>query len=100
MNPVGKALLKTGAFVKESLLGRSPFHWIQEGIRGLESGVNPFTPVKWNMQNPEYLKLIEAGGIHPGIEQNMNVFTEGSKGGGSYTLRTELSSVLADTSIA
>lgn len=41
-NPIGKALLGVGTKAKETLLSLSPFHMIQEGLRAILVGVNPF----------------------------------------------------------
>ena len=41
-NPVGKALLGIGTKAKETLLSLSPFHLVQEALRGLLVGINPF----------------------------------------------------------
>jgi len=42
-NPVGKALLGVGTKLKETLLSLSPFHLVQLALRGVLTGVNPFT---------------------------------------------------------
>jgi len=42
-NPVSKALLGAGTKLKETLLSLSPFHMVQLGLRGVLTGVNPFT---------------------------------------------------------
>ena len=41
-NPIGKKLLGTGTKLKETLLSLSPFHMVQEALRGIMVGVNPF----------------------------------------------------------
>ena len=41
-NPVGKALLGAGTKLKQTLLSLSPFHMVQEALRGIMVGVNPF----------------------------------------------------------
>ena len=41
-NPVGKALLGAGTKLKQTLLSLSPFHLVQEALRGIMVGVNPF----------------------------------------------------------
>jgi hypothetical protein len=40
-NPVGKALLGAGTKLKHTLLSLSPFHMVQEALRGIMVGVNP-----------------------------------------------------------
>ena len=80
--PGVETALKVGAAAKHTLLGGSAFHWVQEGLRGLESGVNPFRLEQWDLTNPDHVRLIEAGGLQPGIEQGANAFTEGVKGSG------------------
>jgi hypothetical protein len=42
-HPVGKALLGVGTRAKETLLSLSPFHTVQIALRGLMTGINPFT---------------------------------------------------------
>jgi hypothetical protein len=42
-NPIGKALLGAGTKLKHTLLSLSPFHMVQIGLRGVMTGVNPFT---------------------------------------------------------
>jgi hypothetical protein len=93
-NPISNALLNVGSFAKHTLLGGSAFHWVQEGLRGVESGVNPFNLEKWDMTNPEHVRLVEAGGIQPGIEQGANAFTEGVKGSGLLAKIPGLSSII------
>jgi len=78
---VNKAL-ELSSFAKHTLLGGSGFHWLQEGLRGIQSGVNPFNLEDWDMTNPQHVRLIEAGGIQPGIEGAGNAFTEGVEGHG------------------
>ncbi len=69
--------------VKQTMLSASGFHWVQIGLRGVQSGVNPLKPMiqmfkgegGWNLNDrskPDYIpqaKLIEAHGITPGIVQ-------------------------------
>ena len=42
-NPIGKALLGAGTKLKHTLLSLSPFHMVQIALRGVMTGVNPFT---------------------------------------------------------
>ena len=42
-HPIGKALLGAGTRLKQTLLSLSPFHTVQIALRGLMTGVNPFT---------------------------------------------------------
>ena len=42
-NPIGKAALGLGTKLKHTLLSLSPFHMVQIGLRGIMTGVNPFT---------------------------------------------------------
>jgi hypothetical protein len=41
-HPIGKALLGAGSKLKQTLLSLSPFHMVQEALRGIMVGVNPF----------------------------------------------------------
>ena len=41
-HPVSKALLGVGTRLKQTLLSLSPFHMVQEALRGIMVGVNPF----------------------------------------------------------
>ena len=41
-NPVSKALLGAGTKLKENILSLSPFHMMQEALRAVMVGVNPF----------------------------------------------------------
>ena len=41
-HPIGKALLGAGTRLKQTLLSLSPFHMVQEALRGIMVGVNPF----------------------------------------------------------
>jgi hypothetical protein len=45
-NPVGKALLGAGTKMKKTLLSLSPFHMVQEALRGIMVGVNPIGALK------------------------------------------------------
>lgn len=45
-NPIGKALLGTGTKLKKTLLSLSPFHMVQEALRGIMVGVNPIGALK------------------------------------------------------
>jgi hypothetical protein len=94
-NPISNALLNVGTFAKHTLLGGSGFHWVQEGLRGIESGVNPFRLENWDMTNPEHVRLVEAGGIQPGLTQGANTFTEGLEGSGLLAKIPGLSTVIA-----
>jgi len=42
-HPIGKALLGAGTRLKQTLLSMSPFHTVQIALRGLMTGINPFT---------------------------------------------------------
>jgi len=87
-NPVFSKILALSTQAKQSLLSMSGFHWVQEGLRGLESGVNPVKPLLdmlkgtggWDMSDPRQLKLVESGGIQPGIQTGANSFAEGLDG--------------------
>ena len=41
-HPIGKALLGAGTRLKQTLLSLSPFHMVQEALRAVMVGVNPF----------------------------------------------------------
>ena len=81
-NPITNKIMQASSFAKHTLLSLSGFHWVQEGLRGVESGVNPLNPDQWDMSNPKHVALIEAGGLQPGIEGGANSFAEGMEGGG------------------
>lgn len=42
-HPVSRSLLGAGTKLKETLLSLSPFHMVQIALRGIMTGVNPFT---------------------------------------------------------
>jgi len=83
--PALKTALWASTEAKHSLLSASGFHYLQEGLRGIQSGVNPFNLENWDMTNPAHVALVEAGGIQPGLEHAANAFTEGVEGKGWLT---------------
>ena len=82
-HPKLNAVMHASSEVKQTMLSASGFHWVQIGLRGVQSGVNPLKPLVemykgtggWKMNDrssPEFIpqaKLIEARGITPGIQQ-------------------------------
>ena len=49
-SPISRAVLKVGSGAKKVLLDLSPFHLVQEALRGLMVGINPFS-----METPDLL---------------------------------------------
>ena len=54
---IGRKILGTGSALKQTLLSLSPFHLVQLGLRGIMTGVNPFT-----LHGPD---IIEGAKIDP-----------------------------------
>jgi hypothetical protein len=86
---VGRNMLALNSYLKQSSLSLSAFHWVQEGVRGMESGIAPwklFNLPDLDVQGGSSLdsQLIRAGGIQPGLEMNTNRFSEGERAGGIY----------------
>ena len=56
-NPIGAALLEAGSKLKKLLLDFSPFHLVQEALRGVLVGVNPISALKdaWTGEHPNVL---------------------------------------------
>jgi hypothetical protein len=50
-NPIGKAVLGAGTKLKHTLLWLSPFHMVQEALRGVMVGVNPITAFREALRN-------------------------------------------------
>lgn len=51
-NPIGKKVLAAGREAKGFLLAFSPFHVVQEGLRAVMTGINPFGMEKPDMHDP------------------------------------------------
>lgn len=89
-NSITGKILDLSTKAKQSLLSLSGFHWVQEGLRAVQSGVNPVRPLLdmlkrtggWDMADPEHLKLVQAGGIQPGMQEGANSYAEGLRGHG------------------
>lgn len=56
-----RAVLKGSRELKQSLLSLSPFHYVQEGLRGVQGGINPFSPPDIDTANPDLRDLMDHG---------------------------------------
>jgi hypothetical protein len=65
---VGKALLGVGTKMKETLLSLSPFHMVQEALRGVMVGVNPF-----HITGPDILTGAKVDPLDPNSPTKINV---------------------------
>jgi hypothetical protein len=65
---VGKALLGAGTKMKETLLSLSPFHMVQEALRGIMVGVNPF-----HITGPDILTGAKVDPLDPNSPTKINV---------------------------
>ena len=80
-HPVTAALLKTGAFAKQTKLSLSPFHTVQEGVHALAHRVNPINPEAIDLNSPEQKSLVDHG-LMVADPRGYELFTEGMTGGG------------------
>jgi hypothetical protein len=83
-NKVGRAVLKTQATLKGTLLSLSGFHQTQIGIHAIFHKVNPFDAAEIDPTNPLQKALINNGVIVSDYK-NMELFYEGMSGGGLVT---------------
>jgi hypothetical protein len=65
---VGKALLGAGTKMKETLLSLSPFHMVQEALRGIMIGINPFHKI-----GPDILTGAKVDPLDPNSPTKINV---------------------------
>ena len=98
-SPVGKAILKAGQTAKETLLSLSPFHLVQLGLRGIMTGVNPFTLEAPDIENgarinpedpnsPTKIRKMVEHGLTTGRDyKSMHEYTEGVASGDHSMLR-------------
>src|SRR2546422_3605959 len=78
---LGRAALKVSREAKGSVLGGlSPFHVMQEGLRGVMSGINPFSVEHWNLDaDPDLRSGVEAGLTLGKDHRGLSDFAEGMK---------------------
>jgi hypothetical protein len=93
-HPIGKALLGAGTRLKQTLLSLSPFHMVQEALRGIMVGVNPFHITGPDILNgekidpadpnsPTIIRKAVENGYMPGTNyQAMQEHSEGLSSGG------------------
>ena len=85
-NPIGKALLGTGTKLKETLLSLSPFHMVQEALRGIMIGVNPITAFREALSG-DHPNILNGDRVDPndpnspskqyvGVQQGLTVGTD------------------------
>src|SRR5579883_788033 len=75
---VGKKFLKTSAEGKHLLLSLSPFHLIQEGLRAVMTGINPFGKLDFDLNNDAALQYGVTHGLTlSGSRRSLDSFTEG-----------------------
>jgi hypothetical protein len=79
--PVTAALLKVGAFAKQTKLSLSPFHTVQEGVHSMAHRVNPANPMHIDMADPVQKSLVDHG-LMVADPRGYELFTEGMGGGG------------------
>jgi hypothetical protein len=93
-NPIGKALLGTTSVLKHTLLSLSPFHAMQIALRGVMTGVSPFTLEAPDLEHgarvdpsnpysPTKLKMMAEHGYTTGTDYRaMAEHSEGVSSGG------------------
>lgn len=98
-NPIGKAILGVGTKAKETLLSLSPFHLVQIALRGIMTGINPFTlngpdiidGAKVDPSDPnsptKVRKMVEQGYTTGTDYRGQQGFTEGVAAGDPSLLR-------------
>jgi hypothetical protein len=96
---VGRAILSAGTAAKQTLLSLSPFHLVQIGLRGIMTGVNPFTLEGPDIENGAKIdpsdpnsptkqrKMVEQGLTTGRDFQSMQEYTEGLSSGNHSLLR-------------
>jgi hypothetical protein len=76
--PVGRKFLKLSSEGKHLLLSLSPFHLVQEGLRAVMTGINPFGKLDFDLDNDAALQYGVAHGLTlGGGGKNLESFTEG-----------------------
>lgn len=60
-NGFWRGVLAASTGAKQTLLSLSPFHWLQEGLRAVQSGVNPIGAPEIDLNNPGIGKLLNHG---------------------------------------
>lgn len=78
-NPIGKALLGVGTKAKETLLSLSPFHMVQEGLRALMVGVNPFHITGPDIENGAKVDPLNPNSptkIYKGVQNGLTTGTD------------------------
>lgn len=79
--PAGRKLLQASTGAKHLLLSFSPFHLVQEGLRAVMTGVNPFGSMKWNIDADPVLRNGVENGLTLGRSyRGLDDFTEGQGG--------------------
>lgn len=83
-NAIGKGLLKANREGKGLLLFGSPFHVMQEGLRAVMTGVNPFGIEKWDLRNDDVLSRGVRNGLTVGKDyRNIAAYQDGQEVGNS-----------------
>jgi ribosomal protein S18 acetylase RimI-like enzyme len=81
---IGKTALAVGREAKGSLLFGSPFHFMQEGLRAVMSGISPFGIERWDLRNdPVLAKGVEQGLTLGKDYKGVTAFEEGKLAGHS-----------------
>jgi|GEM_PF-2626645 len=84
---IGKVAQKINREGKGILLFGSPFHVMQEGLRGLMTGVNPFGIEHWDLENnPELASGVEHGLTLGKDRSSLAAFKDGQMEGNSHLL--------------
>lgn len=78
--PGAKQLLAIGREAKGILLSASPFHWVQEGLRAVMTGISPFGRTNFDVDNPIH-RLAARKGVWEGKDiRGAQAFQEGLAG--------------------
>lgn len=84
---IGKVAQKINREGKGILLFGSPFHVMQEGLRGLMTGINPFGIEHWDLENDPELALGVEHGLTLGKDRlSLAAFKDGQMEGNSHLL--------------
>ena len=78
-HPIGKALLGAGTKMKETLLSLSPFHMVQEALRGIMVGINPFHLTGPDILNGAKIDPLDPHSptkIYKGVQNGLTVGTD------------------------
>lgn len=81
-NPVGRAVLNIGGFLKGTFLV-GPFHQVQEGVHAVFHGVNPFKPRDIDFNDATQSKLVDHGLMLADFHAQQD-FAEGAAVGGLW----------------